>query len=56
MYDFPVEYGQFGVNPSYGQYGQFTVDYEQRPYDPQRMREYRWNRMQEMLRSGALAP
>ena len=36
------------------QYGQFAVDYEQRPYDPARMREERWDKLQEAMKKHGL--
>ena len=36
------------------QYGQFNVDYEQRPYDPARMREERWEKLQAGLKKWGL--
>jgi Xaa-Pro dipeptidase len=36
------------------QYGQYAVDYEQRPYNPERMRKERWARAQEGLKKWGL--
>ena len=51
---FEIKYGEFGINPGYGQYGLYAVDYEQRPYDPDRMRKDRWAKMQEGLKKWGL--
>jgi len=36
------------------QYGQYAVDYEQRPYNPERMRKERWAKTQAGLKKWGL--
>ena len=36
------------------QYGQFNVDYEQRPYNPERMRKERWAKLQASMKKWGL--
>ena len=38
----------------YGQYGQYNVDYEYRPYNPERMRKDRWKKTQEGMKKWGL--